>query len=126
MTKTFFSGILVAAALSGCSLFSEPSQKDWTRASGGSDQTSADLSACRQQAGAVIQRDSDIDSDIAAARSHNTELDSTAGAVLPGADEPEILPGATAFEREQRYDRIVNDCMRNRGYVLPEKKSIFE
>jgi hypothetical protein len=126
MIKTFFSSLLIAATLSGCSLFSQPSQKDWNRASGGSDQTSADLSGCRQQANAVIQRDATIDSDIAAARSHSTELDSTAGAVLPGADQPEILPGTTAFEREQRYDRIVNDCMRNRGYVLPEKKSIFE
>jgi hypothetical protein len=126
MVKTFFSAAFVAAALSGCSLFFEPSQKDWTRASGGSDQTSADLSACRQQADAVIQRDANIDRDIAAARSNNVDVDSTFGTVFPGSDQPETVRGANEFESQKRYDRIVNDCMRNRGYVLPEKKSIFE
>jgi hypothetical protein len=115
MAKTFFTAAFLAAALTGCSLFSQPTSKDWTRASGGSDQTAADLSACRQEANAVIKRDADIDSDIAAARSNQS--DATESIVLPGVDE---------FEREQRYDRIVNNCMRQRGYVLPEKKSIFE
>ncbi len=115
MIKAFFSAGLVAAALSGCSLFTEPSAATWKRASGNSDQTAADISACRQQASAVIKRDADIDSDIAAARSDRSDLDASVA-----------IPGADAFEREQRYDRIVNDCMRGRGYVLPEKSSIFE
>jgi hypothetical protein len=115
MAKSYCATALVAAVLTGCSLFSDPSPKDWTRASGNSDQTAADISACRQQANAVIKRDADIDSDIAAARSDRSDLDASAA-----------IPGADAFEREQRYDRIVNDCMRRRGYVLPEKKSIFE
>lgn len=117
MIKTFFSVALIAATLSGCSLFSQPSQKDWTRASGGSDQTSADLSACRQQANAVIQRDSDIDSDIAAARVEESDPESTAGAAIAGIDQ---------YDDQKRHDRIVNECMRQRGYVLPKKKSIFE
>jgi len=117
MIKTFFSTVFVVAALSGCSLFSQPSQKDWTRASGASDQTSADLSACRQQANAVVERDTDIDTDIAAARVGESDPESTTNTVIPGI---------TAYDRQQRYDRIVNDCMRQRGYVLPEKKSIFE
>jgi len=115
VAKTFFTAVLVAAALTGCSLFSESRPKDWTRASGDPDQTSADLSACRQQANAVIKRDADIDSDIAAARSNQS--DPTRSPVLPGVD---------SFEREQRHDRIVNGCMRQRGYVLPQEKSIFE
>jgi len=112
MTKA----ILVVAmvlAMSGCSLFSKPST-NWQRPSGTSDQTSADLSACRQQADAVIKRDADIDSDIAAARSDEGDPDT--GATLTGVD---------AFERDKRYRRIVNDCMRQRGYVLPEKDSLF-
>ena len=115
MIKSLFSAGLVAAGLCGCSLFSDPAPETWTRASENSDQTAADISACRQQASAVIKRDADIDSDIAAARSDRSDLDASAA-----------IPGADAFEREQRYDRIVNDCMRGRGYVLPEKKSIFE
>ncbi len=115
MAKTFFTAVLVAAALTGCSLFSESTPKEWTRASGNPDQTAADLSACRQQANAVIKRDADIDSDIAAARSDPSDR-----------SESFVLPGVNQFEREQRYDRIVNNCMRQRGYVLPEKKSLFE
>jgi hypothetical protein len=117
MFKSLFSSLLVAAALSGCSLFSQPSQKDWTRASGASDQTSADLSACRQQANAVIQRDANIDSDIAAARIEESDPETTSA---------EQITGISEYDRQNRYDRIVNDCMRNRGYVLPENESIFD
>jgi hypothetical protein len=116
MRKGFFSAVLLAGAVSACSLFSQPSQSDWTRASGESDQTSADLRACRQQADAVIRRDDAIDRDIAAARVGDTDPDTTTQTVLPGV---------AAYDQQKRYDRIVNDCMRQRGYVLPEK-SIFE
>jgi hypothetical protein len=117
MIRTFFSATLIAAALSGCSLFSDPSQKDWNRASGGSDQTSADLSACRQQARALVERDTSINNDIAAARTRGSDPETTADTLIPGIGQ---------FDRQQRHDRIVNDCMRQRGYVLPEKQSIFE
>lgn len=112
MTKTLFA-IAIVAALSGCSLFSKPSS-NWQKPSGTSDQTAADLSACRQQADAVIKRDADIDRDISAARSDRGDPDS--GPVIAGAD---------SFERNKRHRRIVNDCMRQRGYVLPEKESWF-
>lgn len=112
MTKTFFA-IAIVAALSGCSLF-EKSSNNWQRPSGTSDQTAADLSACRQQANAVIKRDADIDRDIAAARSDEGDPDASP-----------VITGADAFERDNRYRRIVNDCMRQRGYVLPEKESWF-
>jgi hypothetical protein len=112
MTRTLFV-IVLATALASCSLFSKPSS-NWTPASGDSDQTATDLSACRQQADAVIRRDADIDSDIAAARSDPADPDSSL-----------LLPDVEAYDREQRHRRIVNDCMRQRGYVLPETDSPF-
>ena len=123
MTKTLFA-LVLAGTLAGCSLFSKPSN-EYSRPSGTEDQTSADLNSCRQQADAVINRDANIDSDIAAARSDNVGTDSTFGTLLPGSNEPEALRGVTGFEREQRYHRILNDCMRQRGYVLPEKNPLF-
>jgi hypothetical protein len=112
MTRTLFV-IVLAATLAACSLFSKPSN-NWTRATGGSDQTAADLSACRQQADAVIKRDADIDSDIAAARPDQADPDTSL-----------VLPDVDAYDRERRHRRIVTECMRQRGYVLPESGSPF-
>jgi len=123
MTKTLCALVLVGT-LTGCSLFGKQST-DFTRPSGTEDQTSADLKSCRQQADAQIRRDANIDSDIAAARGSNVGVDSTFGTTLPGADQPEILPGVTAFGRDRRHREIINDCMRQRGYVLPEKNPLF-
>ena len=112
MTK--FSIVLaLSILLVGCSYFSKPSN-NWTKASGAPDQTAADLSACRQQADAVIKRDADIDRDIASARQPN-QVDTDTNAFLSNVDN---------YDREQRYRRITSDCMRNRGYVLPEKSPL--
>lgn len=112
MTKTLFV-LVLAGTLAGCSLFSKPSN-EFTRPSGTEDQTSADLNSCRQQADAVIRRDANIDSDIAAARSDH--VDPNANVSIPGADD---------FQRDRLHSRIINDCMRQRGYVLPEKNPLF-
>jgi hypothetical protein len=112
MTKTLFA-LVLAGTLAGCSLFSKPSN-EYSRPSGTQDQTSADLNSCRQQADAVIRRDANIDSDIAAARSD--QVDPNENITIAGADD---------FEREKRHRQIINDCMRQRGYVLPEKNPLF-
>ncbi len=112
MTKTLFA-LVLAVTLAGCSLFSKPSN-EYSRPSGTEDQTSADLNSCRQQADAVIKRDANIDSDIAAARSDQVDPNQTI-----------TITGADAYERDQRHRRIINDCMRQRGYVLPEKNPLF-
>jgi hypothetical protein len=112
MTKTLFA-LVLAATLAGCSLFSKPSN-DYQRPSGTEDQTSADLKSCRQQADAVIKRDANIDSDIAAARSD--QVDPNENVTITGADE---------YQRDKFHRQIINDCMRQRGYVLPEKNPLF-
>src|SRR5215813_5948905 len=112
MTKLLCT-LVLAILLAGCSYFSKPSN-NWTKASGAEDQTATDLSACRQQANAVIKRDADIDRDIASARQSNS-ADTSTDAFLSNVDN---------YDREQRYRRITSECMRQRGYVLPEKKPI--
>jgi len=112
MTKTLFA-LVLAGTLAGCSFFSKPSN-DYTRPSGTEDQTSADLNSCRQQADAVIKRDANIDSDIAAARSDHVDPNDDAS-----------IPGANDYQRDKLHRQIINDCMRQRGYVLPEKNSLF-
>ncbi len=105
------SAVLAALLLAGCSLFPS-SSTDFERTSSDEAQTAADLSACRQQADAVIQRDDSIDRDISAARDE------------PGVVDDTVVANMDSFSREKRYRRIVNDCMRQRGYVLPER-SLF-
>ena len=112
MTKIFFA-VAFAVVLAGCSLFEKPSTA-YSRPSGTEDQTSADLRSCRQQADAVIKRDVNIDSDINAARSD--QVDPNQNITITGADD---------YERDKRHRRIINDCMRQRGYVLPESNSLF-
>jgi len=112
MTKTLWA-LVLAGALAGCSLFAKPST-DYTRPSGTEEQTSADLASCRAQAYAVIKRDANIDSDIAAARADHVD---------PNDDV--TIPGANDYQRDKQHRQIINDCMRQRGYVLPEKNPLF-
>src|SRR5215470_16606005 len=112
MTKTLLA-LVLAATVAGCSLFAKPSN-NYTRPSGTEDQTSADLNSCRQQADAEINRDANIDNDIAAARSDQVDPNQT----------PTIV-GADAYQRDKRHRQIITDCMRQRGYVLPEKNGLF-
>jgi hypothetical protein len=112
MTKTLFA-LVLAGTLAGCSLFQKPSN-EYARPAGTQDQTSADLNSCRQQADAVIRRDANIDSDIAAARSD--QVDPNDNVTITGADD---------YQRDKQHRRIINDCMRQRGYVLPENNPLF-
>ena len=112
MTKTLFA-LVLAGTLAGCSYFSKQSN-DYSRPSGTEDQTSADLNSCRQQADAMINRDANIDSDIAAARSD--QVDPNENIAITGADD---------YQRDKQHRNIINDCMRQRGYVLPEKNALF-
>ena len=112
MTKTLFA-LVLAGTLAGCSLFSKPSN-NYARPSGTEDQTSADLSSCRQQADSVIKRDANIDSDIGAARSD--QVDPNENVAITGADD---------YQRDKQHRQIINDCMRQRGYVLPERNPLF-
>ncbi len=106
---------LAAALLAACSLIDPaPEPREWTRATGEPDQTAADLRACRAEAEAVIRRDAAIDRDI----------ESAFEPVDPGTAEEPLRQNLDVYSREQRHNRIVADCMRARGYVLPEKSPL--
>ncbi len=109
-TVSRYGALTAAVLMGGCSLYQQPIS-DWERPQATEEQTSADLSACRAQASAVIERDAAIDQDIESARAPTAT----------STDQPDIFTNLNAFEQENRYNRIVNDCMRQRGYVLPQK-----
>jgi hypothetical protein len=102
--------------VTGCSEFPLPS---WAR----SDDTSTsnyvgtnggtnvaapadDLGSCQEQANAIIKRDEAIDQDIAN-QDTNTDLQQGIG---------DLNNNLSLYNRKNRYDRIVNDCMAARGY----------
>jgi len=95
--------------LTGCSGFHTP---DWARSdSSGSGEgyVSAppdDLSSCQEQARAMIKRDQAIDQDIHN-QDTNTDLQQGMG---------DLNNNLSQYNTKQRYERIVDDCMRARGY----------
>ena len=101
--------------LSGCSLFDfglgeDPNKAKYERQKTSDEQTSADLRACRSQAKAVLDRDERIDQSIES--THDTGSEANAA--------PDLKANMDSYSYEQRYREIVNDCMRGRGYVLPQ------
>ena len=99
----------------GCSLFDfglgeDPNKAKYERQKTSDKQTSADLRACRAQAKAVLDRDERIDQSIES--THDTGSEANAA--------PDLTANMNSYSYEQRYREIVNDCMRGRGYVLPQ------
>lgn len=102
-------------SLSACDAFDfglqdDPATTKWERSKTTEEQTSADLRSCRTQANAVLDRDTQIDQSIAS--THDTGSGANAA--------PDLQNNMDAYSHEQRYREIVNDCMRGRGYVLPQ------
>ena len=102
-------------SLSACNAFDfglqdDPAATKWERSKTTEEQTSADLRACRTQANAVLDRDERIDQSVEA--THDTGSGDNAS--------PDLQANMDAYSHEQRYREIVNDCMRGRGYVLPQ------
>lgn len=106
--------LLSAFLLAGCADYSWFGQTDappppqWNGIAADDEQAVAELESCKQQARAMIQRDALIDRDIGAAgptRDNDADL-----ALMRNMDE---------FETGQRFNRIVADCMRQRGYGTP-------
>jgi hypothetical protein len=108
--------LLLLLFLSGCTLFDfglgeDPNKAKYERQKTSKDQTSADLRACRAQAEAVLDRDERIDQAIES--THDTGSGDNAA--------PDLKANMDTYSYEQRYREIVNDCMRGRGYVLPQE-----
>jgi hypothetical protein len=102
-------------SLSACNAFDfglqdDPAATKWERKKTTEEQTSADLRACRNQANAVLDRDAQIDQSIES--THDTGNEDNAA--------PDLQANMDSYSHEQRYREIVNDCMRGRGYALPQ------
>ena len=109
-----FPALALLLLLTGCSGFPLP---HWLRSDDvGSKTTSSstgnvaapadDLSSCQEQARAMIKRDQAIDQDINN-QDTNTDLKQGFGDLNNNLNE---------YNTKQRYERIVDDCMRARGY----------
>ncbi len=102
-------------SLSACNAFDfglqdDPASTKWERSKTTEEQAAADLRACRTQANAVLDRDERIDQSVES--THDTGSGDNAS--------PDLQTNMDAYSHEQRYREIVNDCMRGRGYVLPQ------
>jgi len=90
--------------LAGCSFFGP--DPDYQRAGTSPEVASGDLESCRQQARAMIQRDTQIDNDIGT-------QDVTANYLQ---SDGTLESNLTQYRQSNRYDSIVLDCMSGRGY----------
>lgn len=106
--------LALALLLAACSGFRTP---EWLRQDKG--QTSVpsdDLESCRQQARAMIERDQTIDQDIGG---QNTNPDMVQG-------QGELNRNLDEYSTNARFERIVEDCMKARGYDGQGAKPVLE
>ena len=102
--------------LAGCNAFDfglqdNPNTTKYERKKTTEEQTSADLRGCRSQAKAVLDRDENIDQAVESTHDTGTGINAA----------PDLQANMDSYSYEQRYREIVNDCMRGRGYNLPQE-----
>jgi hypothetical protein len=96
--------VAMAALLAGCSLFS--SNHSWTKPNTTPEQAETDLDTCKQIAWASEDTDAKIDQDAAATANDNGQ----------GAVDTELSQNMSSQRSGKRFDKIVDDCMRQLGY----------
>jgi len=109
MTK-IASTLFLVLLIAGCYQPDETRAVSWTKPDATQDIIYDDLASCREQASAMIERDAAIDSDIDAGMT-SADPDSTALDLERNMD---------ASGSEKRFRRLINDCMRGRGYALAD------
>ncbi len=80
----------------------------WSKPGATEDEIYDDISSCRQQANAIIDRDATIDAGIG---------DVTAGNNY-GATATDLEANLDAYDAEKRYRRLLAECMYGRGYAV--------
>jgi hypothetical protein len=96
--------LTLALLLAACSGFRTP---EWLREDTGQTSAPSDvLESCRQQARAMIKRDQTIDQDIGG---QNTDPDMVQG-------QGELNRNLDEYSTNARFEQIVEDCMKARGY----------
>ncbi|MBX7146254.1 MAG: hypothetical protein K1X44_02975 [Alphaproteobacteria bacterium] len=105
--KIIFLAVILLSIIGGCSLFAPKKQKKtYQRNNVGAEQATEDLEGCKQQAAAVLKRDSTIDQDISRGQ------DSDSG----GIEDTRLAKGLNEYDEKNRYQRLVDECMDGRGY----------
>jgi hypothetical protein len=123
-----FAALLVTGgSVAGCSRiswFGEPEPVPQTpQAAYDTDEAAvAALDACKMQARAVIRRDARIDRDIGGGAMAGGTIGAVPGLNWRSGNEGDLIENMNEFEVRQRYDRIVDGCMRQRGYGTPAEK----
>jgi hypothetical protein len=120
-----FCGTATAILLGGCSVISQftlhqpnyNGQASWNKQGASSQETTAALSACNDEARVATQRDANITSDILATRPNNWS-NTPSG---PIGSQNQYFSGGQGqlFENQERdlSASIVNQCMIGRGYA---------
>ncbi len=80
----------------------------WSKPGATEDEIYADISSCRQQANAIIDRDALIDSDINNVTASNNY----------SATATDFEANLDAYDAQKRYRRLLAECMYGRGYAL--------
>ena len=104
------SPLFLVLLLVGCYQPDETRAVSWTKPDATQDIIYDDLASCREQASAMIERDAAIDSDI----------DSGMTSADPDSTALDLERNMDAYGSEKRYRRLINDCMRGRGYALAD------
>lgn len=95
--------------LGGCSWIQ--SSLGWDRAKPDDRKTASDLDACKDAARAINQREARITQDIGGG--------SFADTTTSNYSDPTLTRNMNAYAADQRYTRIVDDCMSQQGYGKP-------
>ncbi len=98
--------VMAAFALS-ISLAACGSSPEWTKDGVASDVAAADYADCRHEAQHAIQRDVDIDTDIAASRQHDWSQ----------SQSTETHLSDDASSNQERSGEMVRACMESKGYA---------
>lgn len=100
--------LLLVLLVAGCFSPSGDRAGNWSKPGATEDEIYADITSCREQANAIIDRDASIDSDISTTAS-NSAFSTNASDLEANLD---------AYDADKRYRRLVAECMYGRGYAL--------
>lgn len=105
--KKSLPSLLLFLLLAACFNPDRDRTDNWSKPGATEDEIYADISSCRQQANAIIDRDATIDSTIGAPPSKSN-----------GGTASDLETNLNAFSSEKRYRRLLAECMHGRGYAL--------
>jgi hypothetical protein len=105
--KKSLPSLLLVLLVAACFQPDRDRTDSWSKPGVTEDEIYADISSCRQQANAMIDRDATIDA--------GTGIPASKSDVGTASD---LEANLDAFGSEKRYRRLLAECMYGRGYAL--------